>query len=423
MIKNYFKTFWKIAVQSKLYMFLSLFGISLTIMFVMIFTMTMTRILWGSGPESDMRKIIFAKRLEAITGTAASGDENSTIAALSPSLCEKYLKKVKSADLVSFYNLQGWDFMYNGQRQEKKANLTDADFWKIFHYTFLSGKPYSEEDVNNGVNGAVITESLKTLMFGDEKQVLGKVIDYEKLQLTVIGVVKDPPGTCWNAAGDIYFPYTLMKSRLEPIHPGNYITAFKFSSKKQSVRIKAEVQDIISRLDAENDQVRLQLSGPNSQFEILMTGVDSISEITSNWAKFFRYIGICIGFLLLPAINLMALNYARIHQRNEEIAIRKSFGARTGMLQRQLIFENFILVLGGGLIGILLSFLTVVLFGDVLSIPVSESGRVNISFSFNIVAFLITLGGCFLFTIFSGLLPAIRLSKLNPAGQLSGGEL
>ena len=56
MFKNYFKIFLKVAMQSKLFTILSLFGISLTIMFVMIFSMTIAKITTGSGPEKDLNK-------------------------------------------------------------------------------------------------------------------------------------------------------------------------------------------------------------------------------------------------------------------------------------------------------------------------------------------------------------------------------
>ncbi len=64
MLKNYFKIFLKIASQNKLFTFLSLFGISLTIMFVMIFSMTISKITSGSGPESDLKKMIFSDRVK-----------------------------------------------------------------------------------------------------------------------------------------------------------------------------------------------------------------------------------------------------------------------------------------------------------------------------------------------------------------------
>ncbi len=66
-----------------------------------------------------------------------------------------------------------------------------------------------------------------------------------------------------------------------------------------------------------------------------------------------------LAFLLLPAINLMALNFARIHERGEEIAVRKSFGAPIRILRGQFLFENMLMTIVGGIIGIILSYLVV----------------------------------------------------------------
>ena len=67
MLKNYFKIFLKVASGNKLFTFLSLFGISLTIMFVMIFSMTISKITSGSGPEKELKKIIFSERIKKPT--------------------------------------------------------------------------------------------------------------------------------------------------------------------------------------------------------------------------------------------------------------------------------------------------------------------------------------------------------------------
>ena len=88
---------------------------------------------------------------------------------------------------------------------------TDAEYWDIFSYEFLEGRPYNEKEVTDGANLAVITKSLKELLFGSEQNVLGKTIQYTSMNLVVSGVVEDPPKTDQNALGDLYFPYTLLK--------------------------------------------------------------------------------------------------------------------------------------------------------------------------------------------------------------------
>ena len=202
MIKNYFKIFMKVAMQSKLFTLLSLFGISLTIMFVMIFSMTITRITSGSGPEKDLNQILFCQRVKTVETHKGKKNDGYSVGSVARRLSEEHLKKTKSADLVSMYNgPNSWEFILNGKYQMKLQNQTDAEYWNIFNYKFIQGRPYTAEEVTNGTNLAVITQSLKELLFGTEENVLGKTIRYTSMNLIVTGVVEDPPKTGQNAFG------------------------------------------------------------------------------------------------------------------------------------------------------------------------------------------------------------------------------
>jgi putative ABC transport system permease protein len=144
---------------------------------------------------------------------------------------------------------------------------------------------------------------------------------------------------------------------------------------------------------------------------------------TGPWSKLRKYLLWGLGFILLPAVNLMALNFARIRERGEEIAVRKTFGASSGTLMGQFIFENILLTLAGGAIGILFSFVVVALLGNTLNIPVKAGTTVPMSFSFDFLVIGIALGVCLLFGMLSGVLPAIRMSHMKPVKYLKGGEL
>ena len=424
MLKNYFKIFLKVALQNKLFTFLSLFGISLTIMFVMIFSMTISKITSGSGPESDLRKIVFCQRAKSRPTHNGKPGNGSSVSSCSRLLCEDHLKNVKSADLISMYTGSGsWEFIFNGKYQLKLQTQTDAEFWSIYHYAFLQGRPYTIEEVTRGANLCVITRSLKELLFGSEQDVLGKTVHYTSMNLVVTGVVEDPPETDQNAMGDLYFPYTLFKDNNAPNdYLGGFITAFRASSHKQFVPIKTEVQEMIARLDAADTTQTIFLSGPYSQIEKMMVGYGDPQDFTFG-TSLLKYLMMALAFILLPAINLMALNFARIQERGEEIAVRKSFGASGKILRGQFLFENILMTLTGGVVGIILSYLAVALLGNSLSLRISYFSTVPMTFSFNYIVFAAALIACLIFGLLSGYLPAVRLSRMRPALYLKGGEL
>lgn len=424
MLKNYFKIFIKVASQNKLFTFLSLFGISLTIMFIMIFSMTISKITSGSGPEKDLKKIVFCQRVKTRTTHNGKSENGYSISSCGRSLCEDHLKNIKNANIISMYSgPQPWEFIFNSKYQSKLQNQTDAEYWNLYDYKFLQGRPYNKEEVTKSSNLAVITSSLKELLFGSDENVLGKTIRYTSMNLIVTGVVEDPPKTDQNAMGDLYFPYTLIKNNNpSEEYLGGFIIAFKANSSKQFGPIRSEAQEMVARLDAADTLHSVFLSGPYSQVEKMIVGYGDPEEYSIG-TSLFKYLMFALAFLLLPAVNLMALNFSRIQERGEEIAIRKSFGAASGVLRGQFLFENILMTLTGGIIGILLSYLVVALFGNSLTLSVAFMNNVPLTFSFNYAVFAAALIACLVFGLLSGYLPAVRLSRMKPAIYLKGGEL
>ncbi len=391
-------------------------------MFVMIFSMTISKITSGSGPEKDLNQIIFCQRIKTVETHKGKKSDGFSEGSIGKMLAEEHLKETKSADIISIYcGPNSWEFIFNGKYQKKLQNQTDAEYWNIFSYKFLQGRPYTDEEVTKGANLAVITKSLKELLFGAEENVLGKTIKYTSMNLIVTGVVEDPPKTDQNALGDLYFPYTLTKGADFDDYIGGYKVAFKSSSKKFKI-IRNEVQDMVSRLDAADTTRAIFLSGPYSQIEKMMVGYSDPEEYSTG-ISIFKYLMYALAFILLPAINLMALNFARIHERGEEIAVRKSFGAASKVLRGQFLFENILMTLAGGLIGIILSYIVVAIFGNSLTLSLDFMNSVPLSFSFNFIVFAGALIACLIFGLLSGFLPAVSLSRMKPSVYLKGGEL
>jgi putative ABC transport system permease protein len=428
MIKNYFKTFIKIARQNKLFTFLSLFGISMTIMFVMLFSMTIEKITSGSGPEKDLKKILFTEQIKTTNKRGFT-----SISALAKNLCEQHLKNVKSADVISMYSSTMWEFIMNGKYQSKLVTKTDAEYWNVFDFKFLQGRPYTKDEVAKGENLSVITRSFKELLFGSDNNVLGKTVQYTTLSLVIIGVIEDPPVAMQNAIGDLFLPYTLFKDYNAPSlntggfdYTGGFKVAFKANSSTQLKPIRNEVHELIAKIDAADTSLTVFLSGPYTQLEKMMAGASGDGFSPENYSlgkSLLKYLMLTLAFLLLPAINLMALNFARIHERGEEIAIRKSFGAPNRILRGQFLFENMLMTIVGGIIGILLSYLVILLLGDSLTIGTFSRNNISLSFSFNYIVFVAALVSCLIFGLLSGYLPAVRLSRMKPAVYLKGGEL
>jgi putative ABC transport system permease protein len=108
----------------------------------------------------------------------------------------------------------------------------------------------------------------------------------------------------------------------------------------------------------------------------------------------------------LPTLNLININITRIMERSSEIGVRKAFGASSRTLVYQFIVENIILTLLGGIIGLILSFITIEIIN-------SQNLIANLELSINFMVLFIGLLVCLVFGLLSGVYPAWRMSKLN----------
>ena len=126
--------------------------------------------------------------------------------------------------------------------------------------------------------------------------------------------------------------------------------------------------------------------------------------------------GVLAFFLVIPILNLVNLNVTRIFERSSEIGVRKAFGAKTGDLLLQFLFENLIITFIGGVLGV---GLTLLLINVLNNAEVFGSSKLSFNFSLLFVSLLIT----FVFGLLSGFLPAWRISKTPVAGALKSGTL
>jgi predicted permease len=120
--------------------------------------------------------------------------------------------------------------------------------------------------------------------------------------------------------------------------------------------------------------------------------------------------------LLVACLNLANMLLARGAARRKEIAIRLSLGAGRAAVVRQLLTENFLLSLGGGLAGLLLAYwATTLLVQSVLPlmpIPVAF----DVAPDWRVLA--ATFAFAMLATLTFGLVPALRATRPGVVGEL-----
>lgn len=414
MLKNYIKLTFKVMLRKKYYTALTLVGISLTIMIVTIFASFIDQIIGANPPEANRDRTLILDKVSVYK----AGKQIDAMPSLT--FLQKNIQDLESTETISYFSTKEFVSFLNGKPSGHALKFTDQNFWKITDFKFLEGKAFDFKEVKNGGRVAVINEKTKTYFF-NESGALGRTINIYGLSFKVIGVVKSATPFS-RIYSDVYVPYTtdpniqLTEKEVE----GTY-NALLLSKTTELKKVRTELR---TRLKRKNmilgaDSVKLHAFTSFEQFSKSSSRNDDEPEYGKTAIVILVVLTL---FMLIPAISLVNINVTRIGERAEEIGVRKSFGATSGTLVAQLVIENIIITLIGGLIGLGLSVYASQLLVHLINTFDPLFKMPTDSFVISWQVFIFCLFSCLLLGLISGIYPAWKMSRMNVVYALKGGN-
>ncbi|UCD94525.1 MAG: ABC transporter permease [Candidatus Zixiibacteriota bacterium] len=417
MLKNYIKIAWKVLLRRKFFTFVSLFGISFTLLVLMIVAALLTHFLAPAGPGSRLDRSLLVGFVEVYS------EDIHMITTPSYYFLDNHVRTMKTPEMVSIHSAPVTINEYvRNNKLELNLKFTDAEFWDIVEMDFVEGRPYDRAAVENATPVTVITEKTGKEYFGQEAPV-GKYIAADGINYRVVGVIANEDIPTWEAYADIYVPVTTSKSDLGRVSYYGSFGAYVLAHDKSDFgKIKSELRKRTEKLepvgDIEFDWLKCYIGTMTDYIGAQILGGVGVGEGFEGTGTYLILIIILgmILFMLLPTINLVNINVSRIIERASEIGIRKAFGASSRTLVGQFIVENVILTLIGGAIGFIISIAALEIVSGSGIVPYGE-------FTLNMRIFLYCLAICLFFGLFSGVYPAFKMSRLHPVEALRGVDL
>ncbi len=417
---QYFKMALQMLRSNPFFSTLSILAISVTVMIVLIMSMQYEMVIAPGEPELNLDRTLFLKR-----GTIKHSDESGSgihNSLLGSDLVEHLRGELTLPEAISQATSASWNFVSASGVVECSLVYTDTQFWQINRFNFLSGRPFSQDEVEQGAEVVVLSHSIAQKQFG-EVEAVGRTLEILGKPFQVIGVVGDVSSLRRYSFGDLWIPYTQNTRSSAKPYLGEYIVMLMGKDKKDIPKIKQEVKTTISNLALTLPKTQeLIIPGPDTSFEDYFRGWQDSGDVgfASSWLQIFLRI---VGVIMVPALNLIAINLTWISERAREIGLRKAFGATNQTIIKQLMSENMLITLIGGIIGLIMTMVVTNTFSQLLFRGAWEEQANFIDITFSILPFLITLGSVFILSLLSGLLPAIRISRTEPARVLKGGAI
>lgn len=325
--------------------------------------------------------------------------------------CIQPLPEVEACTAFSTADVALVSLTDGNNRLKVDAMSTDPDFWKIFKLQFLDGKSFTEAERGGDMQSVVISASVARKLFGTT-EAAGRQMLLNREVVRIIGVVKDVSVTAKDAYAQVWSMYHSNELNVTGwwSYNGNRTIAVLARTPDDFPAIKQGVEKRVKDVNAGLEQRQIDIM---EQPDNIVAHVNHVwSNIGPNLPMLYLQYGIALFIILLvPSLNLCGLSNSRMQQRVSELGVRKAFGATDGTLVRQILNENLVLTLIGGVMGLIFSYLAVYVMRTWLftnSDNIGTAGDFSLSMGalFSPQIFVLAFIFCLLINLLSAGLPA-----------------
>ena len=244
---------------------------------------------------------------------------------------------------------------------------------------------------------------------------VGETVQIGGVRFTVVGVMERKIQMSNYFSSDdesAWIPY----SAAGDLWNTRYASVLVFAPVAPQFEIKAEAQVLAALATRQQfsptDKKALQMFG-REEFRPI------INAITIGLQVLLTFIGtLTLGIGGVGVMNIMLVS---VDERIREIGLRRALGARKRHIKLQFLAETLLIMVLGGMMGILVSYLIAAALGTLpLMGPLfeDESGKADIHLQISSLTVLLSSAVLLVVGVASGLVPALRASKLDPVEAL-----
>lgn len=279
-----------------------------------------------------------------------------------------------------------------------------SDLFPLLGVRPLLGRNFKpEEEKPDGPKVAILGYRLWRERFGGDPHVLGKIIELDDTERTIVGVL--PKGF------QLLMGVSSVPSRIDVWIPQYYWLHRNLRWLRVIGRLKPGVT--LQQAQAELDGISAHLNGQYQVYAgapIHFHAVPLQQDLVRDVRLPLLALAAAVGFvLLIGCANIANLLLGKARVRSKELAIRVSLGAGRGRIISQAFTENLLLALAGGVLGLALAKLGIKVL---LYLQPPDFPRMDqITLDARVLAF--ALGVSVLTGLLFSLLPALSIFHLN----------
>lgn len=425
-LKTSIKQLWRESKATPVFTALYIGGVTFAVAFTMLYAILIYIEVAPVYPEYNRDTTLYLNSLQC-----NNPDNMMTMQSMvGAEFIKEHLSDLKNCEYLTVTGMGNMTFV---QHPEKKTDIrqiissVDENFFKLYEYEFVAGEPFTQAEADAGSRVAVITDRLATTLFGSPEAAVGRDISIESFPSRVRGVVREGSSINSESYSNIFAPRSLKnasKSNKPDMrrYMGGYKVLMKVSSPDRIQALKDELTEKVRRINAADTEgwsleIKQMPSNIESSFGSNGTDSESLFEILK------PFLIVLLVLLVIPAMNISGMIGGQMNRRLSEIGLRRSFGAGRSALCSQVMFENFVLTLAGGILGLILVWLILLvyhnqIFGMLASSNMAQTFRISppevtAEMLFAPAVFIGTLIVCVILNILSAYIP-VRFALRRP---------
>ncbi|HKQ06500.1 MAG TPA: ABC transporter permease [Blastocatellia bacterium] len=314
------------------------------------------------------------------------------------------------AEQHSFSHLASWtgDSEFNlvtAEGSEKvRCSYVASTLFATLGVQPLKGRALlQEEDQKQGNRVAVIGYEFWRQRFGGDESALGQTVTldtYGRRDYTIVGVM--PPGFQFPGKTEIWLPAGWNGLPLDR-RAGHWLSVL--------ARLKAGVTLAQAQQEMNLIQARIEEKFPQQNVGSQVVVVPLLEQTVGRNLQTALWVlwGVIAAVLLIACANVANLTLARAAARQKEIVIRLALGASRWRVVGQLLAENLLVALAGGVLGLLLAWsgLRLLIATSADQVPRLQTARLDAwALGFTLAVSLLT-------SLICGLAPALEATRLD----------
>jgi predicted permease len=286
-----------------------------------------------------------------------------------------------------------------GEPEYVNGRQISAELLSTLGISPVQGRTFRpDEDRPGAAAVAMISYGLWQRDFGGEPSAIGRSLVYDGKPYTVVGIA--PAGFQLDGEADVFTP--LEQRQITDPRMQNRAARFL----RVMARLRPGFGLVEGRAELALIARHLTEEYPKSNAGLSMSAYPLQKELVGDVVSTLWLLLCAVGLVLLIAcVNIASLLLARAVSRERELAMRVALGAGPGRLARQCLTESAILGLGGGILGVVLAFVSIHPFIAFWPGSLPRAEEIHLDWRVLLFAVGASLFSGFLF----GLAPALRV--------------